>query len=116
MYLLRDVWFVATLLHSAAGRASLLQSGSKEPGPTLDNAVIMRGVDELSLSQNAMVFARDSQKSAQASQHELLGEEALVKTSDDYDKIKAYVPEVCSGQPTRTSRRRGFGQDFGRLR
>lgn len=87
---------VATLpirIHS-----SFLQSGSKEPpvlpGPHLDSAAIMRGVDELSLSQNAMVLAGESRKSASTSQHELLGEEALSKTADAYDKIRAMVPEA----------------------
>lgn len=86
------------LIDSALLRASSLQSASKDaiviPGPSLENAAIMRGIDELALSQNAMHQAGESQKSAKTSQEELVAQEALAISTEPYEKVKAFVPDA----------------------
>lgn len=82
----------------AIAGSSFLQSDSKDaralPGPPVDSAVVMRGIDELALSQNAMLHAGESQRYAKASQEEFLAEQALDGTHPPWESVRGMVPEA----------------------
>jgi len=99
MHLLRCAVLVATLLScmdAAIGASTFLQSSSKDhlPGPDMGSAVVMRGIDELALSQNARQHAGQSQKYAKASQEEYLAHLAEENVQVPWEKVKPMVPEA----------------------
>lgn len=88
--------FVYFCLFSGSWLAHGLVKNARDTpaGPTLNNAVIMRGLDELALSQNAMLHASESQKLAKTSREELVAQQALEFVAEPYDKVKGLVPEA----------------------
>merc|ERR1719265_1774942 len=69
---------------------------SAPAAPSLNNAVIMRGIDDLAISQSAMLQAGESSKSARATQEELVAQQAQESTEEAYEKLRPLVPKVRS--------------------
>jgi len=89
------ITFLYFWLFSASWLAhGLVKNARDTPAPTIDNAVIIRGMDELALSQNAMLHASESQKLAKTTRQELVSQQALEFVAEPYDKVKGLVPEA----------------------
>lgn len=102
MYLLRQsyrLWLLAALplsvLSEHGATLNMVKSrGTAQQGPTIDNTAMWRSIDELGIAQSAMIQAKDSSKSASASQKDLMAQQAEEAAHLPYDKIKALVPEA----------------------
>jgi len=93
MSLLR--WLITALplcIHSATGGTKFLSSAPV--APFLNNAVIMQGIDDLAISESAMLQASGSSKSARATQEELVAQQAQESTEEAYEKLRPLAPKV----------------------
>lgn len=89
------LWLITALpLCIATGSTKFLSSAPT--APFLNNAVIMRGIDDLAISQSAMLQASESSKSARATQEELVAQQAQESTEEAYEKLRPLVPKVRS--------------------
>lgn len=91
------LWLITALppcILSAVGSTNFLSSAPK--APFLNNAVIMRGIDDLAISQSAMLQASESSKYARATQEELVAQQALEFAQEPYQKLRPLVPQARS--------------------
>jgi len=68
--------------------------GSQRPGPLLSNAAMIRGIDELAISESAMRSAKDNSRAALSTQKELVAKQALDSLAGSYAKVTSVVPEA----------------------
>lgn len=68
--------------------------GVTPAGPLLSSAAMIRGIDELAISQSAMRSARDNSKSAFILRQQLVAQQSLEVAKEPYAKVAAMVPEA----------------------
>jgi ribosomal protein L17 len=94
------IWiFVATLpLQTVSGahaaNALALDTERRASAPTLGQAAMRRGIDELEMSKSAMLYSEGSRASARATQEELSAQTALEGAEIPYEEIKPLLPQV----------------------
>jgi len=94
------IWiFVATLPLQTVSRAHAANALARDTGrrasaPTLGQAAMRRGIDELEMSKSAMLYSEGSRASARATQEELSAQTALEGAEIPYEEIKPLLPQV----------------------
>jgi ribosomal protein L17 len=94
------IWiFVATLpLQTVSGahaaNALARDTERRASAPTLGQAAMRRGIDELEMSKSAMLYSEGSRASARATQEELSAQTALEGAEIPYEEIKPLLPQV----------------------
>jgi len=94
------IWiFVATLPLQTVSGAHAANALSRDTerrasAPTLGQAAMRRGIDELEMSKSAMLYSEGSRASARATQEELSAQTALEGAEIPYEEIKPLLPQV----------------------
>jgi hypothetical protein len=100
------LWLVTALpccIHAANRHSPLLlqsqgnaggHSSQPDARPFLGTAAIIRGIDELAISESAMRSARDNSKFAQTMQQQLVAQQAVEGSKAPFLKVSAKVPEA----------------------
>lgn len=82
------------VLLQSHGMAAAAQPSQPDARPFLGTAAIIRGIDELAISQSAMRSARDNSKFAQTMQEQLVAQQAVEGSKAPFLKVSGKVPEA----------------------
>jgi len=69
-------------------------ASSATPAPMLGSAVIIRGMDELAISQSAQRSAMDNSFTAFTLQQQLVAEQSVEGSKETYKKVTPIIPEI----------------------